>query len=212
MSTSCDQISTALVAFLDGELGADDRQPVAEHVSTCLTCRREIERLTTVQGWVTSLPAVAPGPTFDDDFWRQIAAEPTPITSRRTRGRALRWAVPTLAAAALLALALRSLTEAPPASDAPAVPSTRVAAAPPAPPVKAAAPQSAAKAAAEPAKPAADPPAQVANVETLRPEDLPPELLEHPELFLRLPVVRRLETLEYLGSVDDRPSSDGGAG
>lgn len=205
MSTSCDQISTELVAFLDGELGADDRQPVAEHVSTCLTCRREIERLTTVQGWVTSRPAVAPGPTFDDDFWRQIAAEPTPIASPRTRGRALRWAVPTLAAAAVLALALRSLTHVPPASDTPAVPSTRVAAAPAAPPAKAAAPQAA-------AKPAAEPPAQVANVETLRPEDLPPELLEHPELFLRLPVVRRLETLEYLGSVDDRPSNDGGAG
>ena len=39
------QIGAELVAFLDGELADDERRPVAAHVSTCLTCRREIERL-----------------------------------------------------------------------------------------------------------------------------------------------------------------------
>jgi hypothetical protein len=105
-------------------------------------------------------------------------------------------------------LALRSLTSTTPA---PSVPSraTRVAAAP----VAAAAP--AAK--AEPPKVAAQPKAkegaaQLADVDALRPEDLPTDLLEHPELFLRLPVVRRLEKLEYLGSEQERRGTDDGAG
>jgi hypothetical protein len=75
----------------------------------------------------------------------------------------------------------------------------------------------AAPAAAAPAKIAtrAQPPEaapQVARAGNLGPEDLPPELLEHPELFLRLPVVRRLETLEYLGAVHDQPERKDGAG
>jgi anti-sigma factor RsiW len=212
MSLPCDQISTELVAYLDYQLVAADRRPVADHVATCRSCQQEIERLTKVQGWVARLTPIAPSPSFDGDFWRRVAAEPTPIASRRGGGRRLGWALPTLAAAAVLALALRSLLATPPSPEAPAAPSTRVAAAPPAPPAKPAAPALAAKPGVVPEKPAAEPAAELAAVDSLRPEDLPPELLAQPELFLRLPVVRRLETLEYLGSVDDRPSGAGGAG
>jgi anti-sigma factor RsiW len=206
MSThTCEQTSGELVAFLDGELGAEERRTVADHLATCLTCRREMEHLTSVQRMVDTLPRIEPSASFADDFWRRVAAEPTPIASRRRRGSVLRWAIPALAAAAVLAFALRSQLETP--SSLPAAPRTRVAAAPAAPAKVAVAP------AAERAKSeGAEPAPQVANVDSLRPEDLPPELLEHPELFLRLPVVRRLEKLEYLGSTEDRPSGDGGAG
>jgi hypothetical protein len=208
---TCEQTSGELVAFLDGELGEEERRPVADHVATCLPCRREIERLTAVQRLVTTLPRIEPSATFADDFWRRVAAEPTPITSRRRRGSALRWAIPALAAAAVLALALRSQLPTPSPAPPPGA-STRVAAAPPAP-----APAAPAKVAAAPPPERAKsddaaPAPQVANVESLRPEDLPPELLEHPELFLRLPVVRRLEKLEYLGSSHDHGSDEGGAG
>jgi anti-sigma factor RsiW len=208
---TCEQTSSELVASLDGELGDDERRPVADHVATCLACRRELERLTTVQRWVATLPPVAPSATFAADFWRRVAAEPTPITSRR-RGSPLRWAVPALAAAAVLLVALRSQMQAPLPPSGTRGPSTRVAAAPPAPAAKEAPGTVARQAEPEQAAPAAEPPPQVANVESLRAEDLPPELLEHPELFLRLPVVRRLEKLEYLGATDDRPSDEGGAG
>ena len=211
MSTlTCDQTSSELVAFLDGELGDDERRPVADHVATCLTCRSEVERLSTVQRWVGTLPPITPSATFTDDFWRRVAAEPTPIASRRHRASALRWSIPALAAAAVLALAVRSQIQGPP--PAPTGSGTRVAAAPPAPAVKEAPGSVARQTKPEQAAPGAEPAPQVANVEALRPEDLPPELLEHPELFLRLPVVRRLDKLEYLGSTEDAPSGEGGAG
>lgn len=212
MSTfTCEQMSSELVAFLDEELGNDERRPVADHIATCLACQREVERLTTVQRWVGTLPPIAPSATFTDDFWRRVAAEPTPIASRRRRSP-LRWAVPALAAAAVLAVALRSQMQAPLPPSGTVEPSTRVAAAPPAPAAKKAPGAVARQAEPEQAAPAAEPPPEVANVESLRAEDLPPELLEHPELFLRLPVVRRLEKLEYLGATDERPTGEGGAG
>ena len=49
-------------------------------------------------------------------------------------------------------------------------------------------------------EPADAAPIEQANAE-LAPEDLPPELIEHPELFLRLPVVRRLDKLEHFEEV-----------
>jgi hypothetical protein len=175
-------------------------------VSTCLTCRREIERLTTVQRLVATLPSIEPSPSFAVDFWQRLDAESAPAATNVRRLRPLRWAIPALAAAAVLALALRSLTSTPPSPSAPAA---RVAAAPVAPAAPAAKGANA-KLAAQP-KPKEEA-AQLADVDALRPEDLPPDLLEHPELFLRLPVVRRLEKLEYLGSDQERQGTDDGAG
>ncbi|MCC6764100.1 MAG: zf-HC2 domain-containing protein [Deltaproteobacteria bacterium] len=202
--SACERTSPELVAYLDGELADAARRPIADHLAGCPTCRRELERLTTLQGWLADLPRLEPGPAFATDFARRLAAEPTPLAARRGGARALRWIVPALAAAAVLTLALRSFTAAPPA---PAAPRDRSAAAPPR------------DAKAAPVAVAAAPPhtspdaGQVADVDQLRLEDLPPELREHPELFLRLPVVRRLETLEYLGSLrEQREGGDGGAG
>ncbi len=204
MSGTCEAIGPELVAYLDGALADDERRPVASHVSTCLVCRREIERLTTVQRWVAELPAVEPSRDFAATFWERMEAEPAVAERPGRPSRPLRWVVPVLAAAAVLALALRSMvpetaTPAPTVPAAPRVPA--VAAAP-----RIERPQIAAVPAAKPA------PAQLANVEDLKPEDLPPELLDHPELFLRLPVVRRLETLEHIDAVKREQQSEDGAG
>ncbi len=208
MSTAiCERIAPELVALLDDELGEDARRPVAEHLTSCDACRREMARLSTVRTWVTELPAIAPRATFAADFWRRLEAEPTSLATRRGAGRAIRWTIPALAAAAGLVLALRFFAPGPSASHTPIPAPGRVAAAPPLPAApKAPAPQMAAKPATS-----ADP-ARLANVEALRPEDLPPELLEHPELFLRLPVVRHLDALEHIGSAPERTAGDGGAG
>jgi hypothetical protein len=57
-------------------------------------------------------------------------------------------------------------------------------------------------------------PAEVASapgtdLPDVAPEDLPPELLEQPEFFLRLPVVRRLEKLEHFDQVRQHTAPDG---
>ena len=98
MSATCDAIAPELVAYLDGALADDQRRPIATHVSTCLVCRREMERLTTVQRWVADLPRVEPSRDFAATFWERMEAEPL-ATDRPSRPvRPLRWAVPALAA------------------------------------------------------------------------------------------------------------------
>lgn len=210
-ATVCERTSEELVAFLDDELSPAERRPVSEHLGSCLVCRREMERLATLQGWLADLPKVEPSTTFAADFARRLAAEPTPIAPSRGGASRLRWMVPALAAAAVLALALRAFVAAPVPSAAPDTARKRAIAA---------APVAAPPAEEEPARVATRPATekggdQVAGVDALRPEDVPPELLEHPELFLRLPVVKRLGTLEYLGSLHengDAPHADDGAG
>ena len=211
-AATCERIGDDLVAFLDDELAAADRTPVADHVATCLVCRREIDRLTTVRRLVQTLPGIEPSPTFADEFWRRMDGESAPRDPRVRPLRPMRWALPALAAAAVVALALHSLLGGPAPNPATApgqapAPAARVAAVPP-PRAQHEAPP--AQVAAQPASPAEAP--QVADVESLRPEDLPPELVEHPELFLRLPVVRRLEKLQYLGSAPDRQAAPDDAG
>jgi hypothetical protein len=205
MSALCESIAPELVAYLDGALAEDERRPIASHVSSCLVCRRELERLTTIQRWVAELPRIEPSRDFTATFWERMEAEPLAVEQSERSGRPWRWAVPMLAAAAGLALAVRALV---PTGSAPA-PGTR-GSPPPAAVAKADRPAAAPKVAAAPAL--KDEPAQVANVDELRPEDLPPELVEHPELFLRLPVVRRLETLEHIDAVKREQQSEGGAG
>jgi len=204
MSAVCESIAPELVAYLDGALAEDERRPIATHVSTCLVCRREIERLTTVQRWIADLPPIEPSRDFAATFWERMDAEPLAVERGEPRRRPWRWAVPMLAAAAGLALAVRALVAPAPSTTQPAAPAAR-------PPAVAAAKVERPQVAAVP-EAKKDEPAQVANVEELRPEDLPPELVEHPELFLRLPVVRRLDTLEHFEAVKRQQQSEGGAG
>jgi anti-sigma factor RsiW len=199
MATICDDITPELVAYLDGELDEVARRPIAAHLSTCLGCRREIEQLTTVRRWIGDRPSVEPSGEFAADFWRRLEREGGPST----RGRAWWWAAPALAAAAVVALALRSFV---PSAVEPSPRPAERAAAP-------AAPVAAPAANVANAKPAAPPAAeQVAEAPELAPEDLPPELLEHPELFLRLPVVRRLEKLEHFDEVRQMQQDDTAGG
>ena len=113
------------------------------------------------------------------------------------------WGVP-LAAAAVLALVwYSSLSGTSPTAPLGPPPGGDVASAPEAavPPNGAARAVARAKSAAEAA------PVRQANAD-LAPEDLPPEVVEHPELFLRLPVVRRLEKLEHFEEVRMREQSE----
>jgi RNA polymerase sigma-70 factor (ECF subfamily) len=185
-----------LVAYVDGELLGSARARFDDHVATCLTCRREAERLAKLRALVSDLPRIEPSAEFEAHMWRRMARE-TSGGQRRRRPDAWRWAVPVLAAAAVVALALYGVLQpsgphAPQVATAPAVRK-----------------QVAGKEQADTgAEEGGGERTDVASADNPAPEDLPPELVEHPELFLRFPVVRRLQKLEHFEEVRQRGDTD----
>lgn len=192
MSSTCDLMAEDLLAYADGELTGDAGARVDEHVRACLRCRRELAEIAKVNAAVRSLPRLEPSDDFASRLWERLdeMERDTPL-----RGRGLgRWVVPMLAAAALLVLAVRATLETPPGPGASAPAASSPAA------VMAAAPRAPVAHAPSPSGEREEAPVAVA-AGAEAPEDLPPELLEHPELFLRLPVVRRLDKLENFEEV-----------
>jgi len=195
-----------LVAYVDGELLGSERARFDDHVATCLTCRREAERLTKLRALVNGLPRIEPSAEFEAHMWRRMARE-TSGGQRRSRRDAWRWAAPVLAAAAVVALVLYGVLK-PSGLHAPGTPRTgrEVATAPAAPAVREqVAKQEEVDTGAEGG---GGERTDVASADNPAPEDLPPELVEHPELFLRFPVVRRLQKLEHFEEVRQRGDSD----
>ena len=201
--STCEQINVELVAYLDGELADAERAPVAAHLATCLVCRREIERLTTIRRWIGSMPRLEPSPEFSSGFWSRLDAEAGASSATRSLPRAVRWGLPALAAAAGLALAFQfsARTSSPPTTAGSASKAAQV-------PAAGARHPAPINAGAEPRRQGSDEASQVAGARSELPEDLPPDLLEHPELFLRLPVVRRLEKLEHFEEVREKAPDD----
>lgn len=189
IAAACDDYAEELVAYLDGEHLDAERMRVEAHVGTCLACRRELERLRRVRTLLGELRPVEPSAGFEAAMWRRLE-ETGP---RRSVGRrVLLWGAPALAAAAVVALASYSLLtrvgeRGVSGSPAEVAVGTR---------------EEAPRVARE-APPADAQPVQrdVASADRGDLEQYPPELVEHPELFLRLPVVRRLDKLEHFEEV-----------
>jgi len=196
---ACEAIAEDLVAFVDGELAEAERALVEAHVTACLSCRREIERVAKVGALMVGLPRIEPSPEFEERMRRRLAAvagvdDATVGTRRRVLRRAL-WGVPALAAAAAIAL-VWYWSLAGPARNALRAPAGGGQ-------VAAARPDRAQQLAGE-----HEAQAVVAAAPSLSPEDLPPDLIEHPELFLRYPVVRRLNKLEHFEEVRRREGAE----
>jgi hypothetical protein len=197
MTSECEVMAAELVAYLDGEQPEADRARIEGHVATCLTCRREMDRIGKVNALLRSLPRIEPSADFDARMWQRLEAE----TARRSRRRGFRpamWGIPLAAAAALALVWYSSLSQPTPGSLARPGHVGTVANAPK--DVARSVHEVEAVARAKPEEPADAAPIEQANAD-LAPEDLPPELIEHPELFLRLPVVRRLDKLEHFEEV-----------
>jgi anti-sigma factor RsiW len=193
----CEAIVEDLVAFVDGELPEAERALLEAHVATCVSCRREVERVAKVGALVSGLPRIEPSPEFAERMRRRLAAGAGVATVAETRGRVLRpalWGVPALAAAAAIAL-VWYWSLAGPARNTPRPPGGDGQ-------VAVARPDRAQRPAGEHEK------ALVAAAPSLSPEDLPPDLIEHPELFLRFPVVRRLNELEHFEEVRQREGAE----
>jgi Putative zinc-finger len=87
-------VQDSIAAFADGELGADERQFVENHLRSCASCRRELDTQRRVSAALGPPPAVF----ASNDLRRSVQQIGRP--ARRTAISYARWAVP--AALALL--------------------------------------------------------------------------------------------------------------
>ncbi len=193
MSTSlCDRVAAELVAYVDGEQPEAERVRIEAHLRTCLSCRREADGIAKVNALLRGLPQVEPAADLGERMRQRLEVDGRDEQPRRTWRPAL-WGLPALAAAAVAALVLYStLFEAGTnrSAGAGAGRTTRLA--------RAGAPSPAAE---RVVAPVAEGPEHATIVAGDAPEDVPRDLIEHPELFLRLPVVRRLDKLEHFEEV-----------
>jgi len=202
--STCPIADEDLLAFVDAELLPAERTRVEDHVATCLTCRRETERLAAVNALVRGLPRIEPSPDFETAMWRRLARE-AHARKPRTRSRVLRWSMPVFAAAAAIALVLYSVLSPSGPRGGSARGGGQVATAPvPRQDVARATRPGDTRVASAPGAENVDD----TTVANLGPEDLPPELVDHPELFLHFPVVRRLKKLEHFEEVRKREESE----
>jgi hypothetical protein len=94
-----------LSAYADGELSADERALVDEHLDTCATCRQELAGTSEAKAWVTGLPEVPP----PFGFYERMLLDPSKGRARR-RDRATRIGLAGLAATAAVWLGVVALT------------------------------------------------------------------------------------------------------
>ena len=194
MIAACDDFAADLVAYLDGELGDAERARIETHLGTCLACRREVEQFRRLRALIDGVRPLELSSDFADRMWQRL--DPLPARAPRRRTRAVLWAAPTLAAAAALALVWYSQVAR--LGNAPTAPAPHSVAAAPR-PHDANASRSEKEQAVASEKEEGGAPRDVATADDVT--DYPPDLVEHPELFLRLPVVRRLNRLEHFEEV-----------
>jgi len=65
-----DKWTAQLSAYLDGELSADERTDLEQHLESCDTCRADLQQLKGVVGWAADYE----GPEPANDVWPQISA------------------------------------------------------------------------------------------------------------------------------------------
>jgi anti-sigma factor RsiW len=107
-----------LSALIDGELSAEERRFVHEHLQECAECRETAEEFTQIHGMMGGLPRLVAPETFVADVLQPPRRAPgMEIASRAMSGRR-RWAALGLAAAAA-AITLAGLAVPPPADEPP---------------------------------------------------------------------------------------------
>lgn len=108
-----------LSALIDGELSADERRMVHEHLQSCPACRETVEEFTQIHGMVGELPRLVAPAAFVSEVVERPVRRPVAqqVASVAFSGRR-RW-VAVGAAAAALGISLAGLATPPPAEQAP---------------------------------------------------------------------------------------------
>lgn len=66
----CRETGEMLLAYVDGELGAETKERLTRHLARCASCAAELAAWKSIDQEVRALPSMDPGP----DFARQVAA------------------------------------------------------------------------------------------------------------------------------------------
>ncbi|MCX5904902.1 MAG: zf-HC2 domain-containing protein [Proteobacteria bacterium] len=74
MSRDCNKIQNDLTAYLDGELAGKQSLFVSGHLTTCPSCRQELETLRQSLDLVLEWKEIEPSADFDRVFWKKVAA------------------------------------------------------------------------------------------------------------------------------------------
>lgn len=95
----CDELKVELSAWIDGELSADGRARVAEHLRTCRECSEHVRRLQDTSSLVRALPAPSAPASITEAAMRHVSAMTRQGASPRPHRRfSFAWAVPALSA------------------------------------------------------------------------------------------------------------------
>ena len=172
----CERAQESLAARIDGELSPWRTRRLDRHLARCATCSAEVESTTNLFAALDDMVRVAPVPDhLERDTLRAVQALATESSSRRGVRRWFEVAVPMLSAAAVLMLTIRLTTS--DGGSAPRVHSALGAA-------------------------AGRPPRRGGSRHTPPPVDAPPAALAAaPELFIELPILRRLEKLQHFDAI-----------
>jgi predicted anti-sigma-YlaC factor YlaD len=75
---SCEKISNALIAYLDGRASANERGEVEAHLKVCAACRERAEEFRRLWNVMDEAGAIEPSLGFDARLRQRLAAEPQP--------------------------------------------------------------------------------------------------------------------------------------
>jgi anti-sigma factor RsiW len=75
---NCEQISTQLVAYMDGRATGTERRDVESHLESCGSCRTRVEEFRRLWTVLDEAPVVEPSLGFDARMRQRIAVEPRP--------------------------------------------------------------------------------------------------------------------------------------
>lgn len=87
----CSQIKKRLSAYLDGEIEDNEKETIARHLKTCVSCQEELTRLREVKETLSVLPGMEVPPYFMTRLRQRIrdeeslAERPLPIIERIRR-------------------------------------------------------------------------------------------------------------------------------
>lgn len=82
----CEDVSRALIAYLDRRTNSAERRVVEDHLVACETCRGRAEEFRELSGILDEMPVIEPSFGFDARVRQRVAAEP--------RRQWLGWLVP----------------------------------------------------------------------------------------------------------------------